>query len=55
LADSQAGKAVLYELPLLQLPLVWKGPAKQEKTEYNEEELERYEKRGAKITDRGWL
>ena len=37
------------------MPLVWKGPAKQEKTEYTEEELERYEKRGTKITDKGWL
>ena len=27
----------------------------QEKTQYTEEELERYEKRGAKITDKGWL
>ena len=25
------------------------------KTQYTEEELERYEKRGAKITDKGWL
>ena len=27
----------------------------QEKTQYTEEELERYEKRGTKITDNGWL
>ena len=27
----------------------------QEKTQYTEEELERYEKRGAKITDKAWL
>ena len=27
----------------------------QEKSQYTEEELERYEKRGAKITDKGWL
>ena len=27
----------------------------QEKPQYTEEELERYEKRGAKITDKGWL
>ena len=27
----------------------------QEKTQSTEEELERYEKRGAKITDKGWL
>ena len=27
----------------------------QEKPQYTEEELERYEKGGAKITDKGWL
>ena len=27
----------------------------QEKPQYTEEELKRYEKRGAKITDKGWL
>ena len=27
----------------------------QEKTQYTEEELERYEKREAKINDKGWL
>ena len=27
----------------------------QEKPQYTEEELERYEKRGAKITDKAWL
>ena len=27
----------------------------QGKPQYTEEELERYEKRGAKITDKGWL
>ena len=27
----------------------------QENPQYTEEELERYEKRGAKITDKGWL
>jgi len=27
----------------------------QENTQYTEEELERYEKRGTKITDKGWL
>ena len=37
------------------MPLMWTGPVKQEKTQYTEEELERYEKRGAKITDKGWL
>ena len=45
---------VLYELRLLQMPLVWTGPAEQEKPKYTEE-LEIYEKRGAKITDKGWL
>ena len=43
LADCQARKAALYETPS-QTPLI-----------YTEEELERYEKRGAKITDKGWL
>ena len=33
----------------------WTGPAEQEKPQDTEEELERYEKRGAKITDKGWL
>ena len=46
---------MLYELPRLQTPLVWRGPAEQEKPKYAEEELERYEKRGAKIADKGWL
>ena len=41
LADCQARKAALYETPS-QTPLI-----------YTEEELERYEKRGAKITDKG--
>ena len=31
------------------MPLIRTGPAKQEKPQYTEEELERYEKRGAKI------
>ena len=43
LAGCQARKAALYETPS-QTPLI-----------YTEEELERYEKRGAKITDKGWL
>ena len=34
---------------------MWTGPVEQEKTQYTEEELERYEKRGAQITDKGWL
>ena len=55
LADSQAKKAALYETHSLQTPLIWTGPVEQEKPQYTEEELERYEKRGAKITDKGWL
>ena len=55
LADSQAEKETLYETPSVQTPLTWTGPMEQEKPQYTEEELERYEKRGAKITDRGWL
>ena len=55
LADCQARKAALYETPSLQTPLIWTGPVEQEKPQYTEEELERYEKRGAKITDKGWL
>ena len=35
--------------------LIWTGPVEQENPQYTEEELERYEKRGAKITDKGWL
>jgi len=37
------------------MPLIWTGPVEQEKPQYTEEELERYVKRGAKITDKGWL
>ena len=55
LADSQAKKAALYETPSLQTPLIWTGPVEQEKPQYTEEELERYEKREAKITNKGWL
>ena len=55
LADCQARKAALYETPSLQMPLIWTGPLKQEKLQYTEEEVERYEKRGAKITSKGWL
>ena len=55
LADCQARKAVLYEIPSLQTPLIWTGPVEQEKPQYTEEELERYEKRGTKITDKGCL
>ena len=54
LAVSQAKKAALYETPSLQTPLIWTGPVEQEKPQYTQEELERYEKRGAKITDEGW-
>ena len=45
----------LYETPSLQMPLIWTGPVEQEKPQCTEEELERYEKRGTKITDKGWL
>ena len=56
LADCQVRKVTLYyETPSLQTPLIWTGPVEQEKPQYTEEELERYEKRGAKITDKGWL
>ena len=55
LADRQARKPALYETPSLQTPLIWRSPVKQEKPQYTEEELERYEKRGAKITDKGWI
>ena len=55
LADSQARKVALYETLSLQTPLIQTGPVEQEKPQYTEEELERYEKRGARITDKGWL
>ena len=55
LADCQARKVAFYETTALQTPLIWTGPVEQEKPQYTEEELERYEKRGAKITDKGWL
>ena len=55
LADCQARKVALYKTTSLQTPLIWTGPVEQEKPQYTEEELERYEKRGAKITDKGWL
>ena len=55
LADCHASKVGLYETPSLQMPLIWTGPVEQEKPQYTEEELERYEKREAKITDKGWL
>ena len=37
------------------MALIWTGPVGQEKPQYIEEELERYEKRRAKIADKGWL
>ena len=55
LADFQANKVALYQTPSLQTPLVRTGHMEQVKPQYTEEELERYEKRGAKITDKGWL
>ena len=48
-------KLALYETPSLQTPLIWTDPVEQEKTQYTEEELERHEKRRAKMTDKGWL
>ena len=47
LPDCRAGKAALYETPSLQTPLIWTGPVEQEKPQITEEELKRYEKRGA--------
>ena len=44
LADCQARKAALYETPSLQTPLIWTGSVEQEKLQYTEEKLERYEK-----------
>ena len=55
LADHQARKAALQESPSLQTTLIWTGPVEQEKPQYTEEELGRYGKRGAKITNKGWL
>ena len=55
LTDCQARKVAIYETPSLQTPLIWTGPVEHEKLQHTEEELERYEKRGAKITDKGWL
>ena len=37
------------------MPLVWTGPAEQEKPQSAEEELERHDKRGGKFTDKDWL
>ena len=37
------------------MPFIWTGPVEQEQPKYTEEELERYEKRGAKFTDERWL
>ena len=51
LADCQARKEALYKTPSLQTPC-WTGPMEQDKPQYTEEELERYEKRGAKIPDK---
>ena len=44
LADCQARKAALYETPSLQTALIWTGPVEQQKPQYTEEDLERYEK-----------
>ena len=37
MVNSQDRKVVLYELPLLQMPLVWTGPAEQEKAKYQKD------------------
>ena len=37
------------------MPLIWTGPVKREKPQYSKEGLERSEKRGAKIINKGWL
>ena len=42
--QSQARKAALYENPSLQTRLILAGPVEQEKPQYTEKELERYEK-----------
>ena len=42
--QSQARKAALYEKPSLQTRLILTGPVEQEKPQYTEKELERYEK-----------
>ena len=55
LADCQARKVAFYETPSLQTTLIWTGPVEQGKLQDTEEKLERCEKRGAKITDKGWL
>ena len=66
LADCQARKVALYNTHSLHMPLIWTGPVEQEKFFfscyyrtrvffYTVEELERYEKKRAKITDKGWL
>ena len=55
LVDCQARKAAFCKIPSQQTPLIWTGPVEQEKPQQTEQELERYEKRGAKITDKGWL
>ena len=49
LVDCQARKGALYETLSLQTALIWTRPVEQEKTQYTEEELERYEKRGARL------
>ena len=42
--QAQARKAALYENPSLQTCLILAGPVEQEKPQYTEKELERYEK-----------
>ena len=55
MAECQATKVALYKTPSLQMPLIWKGPVEQEKPQYTEKKLKRYEKRETKITDKRWL
>ena len=35
--------------------MIWTGPVEQQKPQYTDEELERYVKKGAKITSKGCL
>ena len=66
MADCQARKVALYETLSVQTPLNWTGLVEQEThththtqththTEYTQHKLERYEKKGAKITEKVWL
>ena len=37
------------------MPFIWTVPVEQEKLQYTEKELERYEQTRANFTDKGWL